>query len=101
METRKPIHWMNYKEWNNMNKFLNNIDTYMLFYFKPEHLIIRKSREEIKLVFAYFMVGSTIILCYTTSEKPTKAYKVDKNYKQTYEIWKNAKFIRYCSSMDL
>jgi len=101
METRKPIAWMCHKQWKAMNKFFDTMNNYMWFFYKPEHDIVRKSREEVKLVFAYFMVGNTIILCYTTSEKPSQAYKIDKNYKQTYEVWKQAKFIRYCTSMDL
>lgn len=101
MEIRKPKVWMDLEEYKNFNKFFYDLENYYYSHYKPEDLVKRNSRLKVALSFAYFMVGNTQILCYTTKEKPTKAYKVDKNYKETNEVWKNAKFIRYCSSMDL
>ena len=93
--------WVHKVEYDKLTKFCDALDRYRFYFWRPEHAIIRESREKPQLCFAYFIVGSTQKLCYTTKEKPSQAYKIDKNYKQTYEVWKQAKFIRYCTSMDL
>lgn len=101
VQHENPKFWITEENMKAINKMGNNFENYLWFHAKPEHQIIRKAREKVPFCFAYFMVGSTQMLCFTTKEKPSQAYKIDKNYKQTYEVWKQAKFIRYCTSMDL
>lgn len=93
--------WMFKEEYKNICDFFQKQQDYIFYFYKPEHKIIRKQREKIKYVFAYFMVGNTQILCMTTTNIPSKAFKLNKNYKITNEFWRKAKFIRYCTNMDL
>jgi hypothetical protein len=73
-------------------------ETYMMFYYHPEHTKIREQREDQRKWAIIEVLGKERLAFVHRLTK--KAYKVD-NYKATWMEIKNFTFVRWARAMDL